>query len=385
MQTVVENVTVVDADSYDQQCVDSAIQQIFDNYPDAIAKDSRVFVKLNLVRDMTPDKAGTTHPAVVSAIVKALERYTTKIVVGDSSGGAYTAGYMHSVYDKCGITDAIKGTSAVLNNDFGYTTCAVDGRVSRKLDIIYSFVNADVVINVGKLKTHSFTGYTGVVKNLYGLLPGLVKVEYHSKFPHLSTFCDLLMDIEKFAHDKIVLNIIDAIVGMEGAGPTNGTPRHIGKLIACPDAYKCDVVAVSLFNDPLRMPLLRKAVERAIVSEQFVADAVQAMKPFYIEDYKRVDVIDDGVFLKMPNWLGKLMKRNLTPNVTIQSNCRACAKCKNHCPASAITIVNKRAVVDSNKCIRCFCCQELCPFDAIKLKKPLLYRITRSLSHSKKH
>lgn len=378
-----KEVTVTDVKDYEQRHVDEAMEYIFSQYEGIIPKNGKVFVKINLVRDMSPEKAGTTHPAVVRAVVKVLEKYTDDITVGDSSGGKYTAGYMNTVYNKCGITAAVKDTKAVLNTDFSFTSCEFDGKTVRHLDITDSFLKADTVINIGKLKTHSFTGFSGTVKNLYGLLPGLVKVEYHSKFPHLSTFCDLLMDIEKFARPKIALNILDAIVGMEGPGPTNGTPRFIGKLIASPDAYKCDVTGVALFTQPMKMPLIRKAVENGLVSEQFVVETVKRMEPFYIEDFNRVDVMDDGAFLKLPDWIGRLMKRNLTPSVQVQSNCRACGKCRDHCPASAITI-EKKATVDHNKCIRCFCCQELCPFDAIKLKKPLLYRIVRGLSHSRK-
>lgn len=125
------------------------------------------------------------------------------------------------------------------------------------------------MINVCKLKTHGFTGYSCAVKNLYGLIPGLVKAEVHSKYPELDDFCDNLIDIERFASDKILLHVVDGVFGMEGEGPTNGTPRFVGKIIASDNAYLADVASVRLFDDPSKMPLLSKAVRARLVKLGF--------------------------------------------------------------------------------------------------------------------
>ena len=142
-----KEVTVTDVKDYEQRHVDEAMEYIFSQYEGIIPKNGKVFVKINLVRDMSPEKAGTTHPAVVRAVVKVLEKYTDDITVGDSSGGKYTAGYMNAVYNKCGITAAVKDTKAVLNTDFSSTSCEFDGKTVRHLDITDSFLKADTVIN----------------------------------------------------------------------------------------------------------------------------------------------------------------------------------------------------------------------------------------------
>ena len=59
--------------------------------------------------------------------------------------------------------------------------------------------------------------------------------------------------------------------------------------------------------------------------------------------------------------------------------CVGCEKCKNLCPAKAITMRNRRPVIDRTRCIRCFCCQELCPYHAIKVKKKLTARVIEKI------
>ncbi|MCM1042870.1 MAG: DUF362 domain-containing protein [Corallococcus sp.] len=383
-------VAMADAASYEQAEIDNAVGSMLaelGGIEHIVPYGAKVLIKANLVRDMPPEQAGTTHPTVLIALIKQLtEKCNAKVVVGDSSGGAYTKGYMSAVYNKCKMTEIPRLTNALLNYDFGYTRTEIDGVRLKAIDICDSFLNADAVINVGKLKTHSFAGYSGAVKNNYGLLPGLVKVEVHSRYPDLGEFCDVLIDIERFSSQKTVLNVLDGVIGMEGAGPTNGKPKFIGKIIASQNAYLCDVVAVSLFDDPFKQPLIQKAIERGLVKEDLsnLDCDMQAVKACYIQDYDRVEVVSANTFLHMPRWMKKLAKKQLTPKVTFKKKvCKGCGKCAAHCPAKAIAI-DKTAKVDQSKCIRCFCCQELCPFDAVKLKRPLLYRVARGLTHGRR-
>ncbi len=383
-------VAVAQCADYAECNVDQAVRDIFEQLggiEQYVPQGSKVLLKANLVRDMSPEQAGTTHPAILTAIAKAIvDKCGASVVIGDSSGGAYSKGYMNTVYRKCRLTECEQSGYATLNQDFGSTDTNIDGVKLKHIDIMDCFLNADVVINVGKLKTHSFAGYSGAVKNLYGLIPGLVKVEVHSRFPDLNDFCQILMDLEKFASSKTVLNILDAVVCMEGAGPTNGKPRFVGKLIASADGYCCDYVATSLFSDPLSQPLLKLAMQTGVLEPRL--DNLQfdfdSWHQCYIADYDRVEIINPNGFFNLPTWILKLAKKHLTPKVSMMSNCKACGKCAQHCPAQAITVSGGRARVEQSKCIRCFCCQELCPFDAVHLHKPMLYRIMRTLSKTKR-
>lgn len=390
MTTNKTKVSAVSVDSYDQQQIDGAVAELLDQLggiEQYAPQGAKVLLKANLVRDMHPDQAGTTHPAVLCALANIIAtRCGATVVVGDSSGGLYTKEYMGLVYRKTHMNYVADNSPAFINGNFGATNTNIGGKVLHSTIIIDAFVEADVVINVGKLKMHSFAGYTGAVKNLFGLVAGLVKVELHSRFCDLDTFVDCLIDIEQYASPKIALHILDAVVGMEGTGPTNGTPRHIGKLIASSNPYLCDYVANCLYCDPWSQPVLVKAVERGVLDRQLSNldfDLVKWHSNFML-DFATVTVVGGGVFLKVPKWIRKPIRNQLTQKAVIKTKtCRGCTKCATHCPQNAITITNNIAHIDQSKCIRCYCCQELCPFDAVLLKKPPLYRIFRALSHSR--
>jgi uncharacterized protein (DUF362 family)/Pyruvate/2-oxoacid:ferredoxin oxidoreductase delta subunit len=376
---------VVSVKSYEREEITEGIDKLLEQIGGIekyIPKNSKVFIKVNLVRDMPPEKCGTTHPEVVIAVAKQLiKKCNATVIVGDSSGGLYTKAAMHNVYKVAKMDYACKESGAMLNENFLYTNVPIENGIAlKKLDVTDSFLDADVVVNISKLKTHSFTGYSGCVKNLYGLIPGLVKVEVHSQYPDLDTFTDVLIDIERFASNKIKLHILDAVIGMEGAGPTNGKPKFMGKLIAGVDPYLVDAAGVSLFEQPLSMPLLKRAKERGLITEEKLnIQPIKSIQKDFIEDFDKIKVFSVS-FKKMPRWMAYIVKNMMTPKVTPLKKCKGCQKCKNHCPANAIIMAENKASVNQSKCIRCYCCQELCPYDAIKLKKPLVYQIARMLS-----
>ena len=92
---------------------------------------------------------------------------------------------------------------------------------------------ADVVINLPKLKTHTLTLLTGAIKNLYGVVSGFNKSKYHLVAFHPKEFAELLVSIYEVIRPS--LTIMDAVVGMEGEGPYKGEPRFIGAILASPD------------------------------------------------------------------------------------------------------------------------------------------------------
>ena len=364
-----------------QQAVDSVLNQL-GGIEAFVPRNAKVFVKLNLVRDMPPEKCGTTHPEVVVALCKQLQKVTNNVTVGDSCAGMFTKGVLSGVYSKCGLNQIEQRTDARLNQNFDSRVVDVGGVALSDCEIISAFLDADVVINVCKLKTHSFAGYSGAVKNLYGLIPGLVKVEMHSRFPKLADFCNLLCDLEQFARKKIVLHLMDAVWGMEGEGPTNGKPKFIGQILASQNAYALDVAAVSLFSEnPKEMPVLQTAASRGFVgcTPDDIDFDFDAFKSNFIADFDFAPAENISFFQNMSPIIKGLTK-HMTKKVYMDGACRACGKCVQHCPAKAIDIKKKRARVSQKKCIHCYCCQELCPFNAVRFKKPLLYKLARRFS-----
>ena len=338
-----------------------------------------VLIKANLIGAFPPEKAATTHPAVVEALCeKLISECNARVTVGDSPGGLYNSQFLSRVYKVTGMTGACESSGAKLNFDFGSAEFDnPDGIVLKTIQCIDAFLKADVVINLAKFKTHALTGFTGCVKNLFGLMPGLAKVGLHSRFEDLGTFCDCLLDIERFAAEKVALHLIDGVVGMHKDGPSNGEPIALGKLIGADNAHHADCVAISVFGNPLNISTVVKAVERGILqpdlsdvpcdlskieaNTEFIAVSTASLKPFFKMKW----------FIKA-RWIQKLLRNLTTKKVKIvESKCRGCSKCVEHCPKTAMKLGgDKKVKIKQKSCIRCYCCQELCPFGAVEFKKP---------------
>lgn len=378
---------VYDISGYDAEAISTAAQDIFTafNLSETIKPKTKVFLKPNLIRDMPPERAATTHPAVVEAVAKRLVGLGASVTIGDSSGGVYSSNYMNRVYRATQMNLAAENSGAKVNDNFGSSMQDVKGVVAKKLDIIQAFVDADVVINICKMKTHSLTGFSGAVKNLFGLIPGLMKVELHARFADATQFIDCLIDIEQYARNKIVLHIMDGIIAMEGPGPTNGTPRLVGKLFAGNNPYYVDIAAVSLFGNPLETPVIKRAAERGIISKEFDGcdydlELLRAQK---IADYHTVPA-HGSMLERVPKFMRKWARNRITNRVKVKPDeCKGCKVCVEHCPAKTIKIIKGRAKIRQCKCIRCYCCQELCHFNAVKLKMPLVGRMFQNLSSLK--
>ena len=112
----------------------------------------------------------------------------------------------------------------------------------KQLEVLKPLIDADIVINLPKLKTHTMMTFTGAVKNMFGAIAGTAKADMHLRMADYIKFADCLIDI--FLSVKPTLNIMDAIDGMEGYGPNNGNPRHIGVLMASTDGFSLDAAAL---------------------------------------------------------------------------------------------------------------------------------------------
>ena len=136
------------------------------------------------------------------------------------------------------------------------------------------------------------------------------------------------------------------------------------------------------------VPTLPAARERGLLPEEVTLltvgahDGRQSADDFAVKDFEHVAVRHGHLFASK----GKLVSRALGTLLTSrpqlkESECVGCRKCENICPAKAITMKNKKAVIDRDACIRCFCCQEFCPTGAMKVHRTW---IARMLVKSKK-
>ena len=186
----------------------------------------RVAVKANLVAGMAPERAATTHPALLLALTQLLRERGAHVVIGDSPGGLYTAAFVEKIYKAAGLYP-VEAAGAELNRNFAQAQAVFpQAYVAKTFCYTQYLTEADAVINFCKLKSHGMMGMSAAVKNLFGAIPGTLKPEYHFRYPDPRDFARMLVDLN--AYFRPVLHIVDAVMAMEGNGPTQGTPRPMG-------------------------------------------------------------------------------------------------------------------------------------------------------------
>jgi len=362
--------------SYERKAVEDAVDEIFARFGgiEAFVKPGqRVLIKVNLLMKRTPEQATTTHPEVARAIVRAVQRAGGLAILADSPGGPYTRGMLSGVYDACGMREVALETDCILNEDFSTVEHYDEhGKVARKLNLIGILDKVDAVITVGKLKTHGFTTMTGCVKNLYGLVPGTTKVEYHSRYPRVDLFSDMLLDICE--HVKPCFALVDAIVGMEGEGPSGGRPRQIGALLGGKNPHAVDAVAAALIGlKPNQVATLSAAQKRGLLPAYRIEG--DDLKALIIHDFDIPMKMKRGSWVAMMNRLPQPMRPR---PVFSHKLCDGCRTCERACPAHAISMNGKhRPQVDVKLCIRCYCCQELCPKNDIVVKRNWIFSLLK--------
>ncbi|MBE7057118.1 MAG: DUF362 domain-containing protein [Ruminococcaceae bacterium] len=369
--------------TYDREVILERVKEIFEKnggIEKFASPGKKVVIKPNLVSKKSPEAAATTHPSLVWAVATLCKEAGADVVIAESSGGPYEKPLMKALYRATGIEQAALDSGAILNYDLTETKVDNPGaKYLKSLNIITPVAEADTVISLSKLKTHGMMVYTGAVKNLFGVIAGLQKAEYHMKMSDYDEFADCIIDI--FLSARVSLNIIDAVVGMDRDGPTAGDPKKMDLLISSTDAFEADMTALEIIGvKPERVPVFKNAIKRGLVKENTKDfDFAGGLKPsdVLVPDFKVKynDQLNNLYFIKGP--FGKWFSKIIRPRPVFHRNkCKACRECEKCCPAKVITVTKEKgAKVNLDGCIRCYCCQELCPFKAVTIKKPLLNKL----------
>jgi uncharacterized protein (DUF362 family)/Pyruvate/2-oxoacid:ferredoxin oxidoreductase delta subunit len=383
-RSVRQNVSILHCSGYEAAQVEATVRRAVDllgGMGQFVEPEQRVLVKPNLLLASDPARAVVTHPSVVRAVVILVQEAGGRVLIADNPFVVpMTRQGWESLYKQTGMAAVAAETGAELNMQLiPQQQPHPDGKLLKMVDTSSFVIEADVVISVPKLKTHGLMRLTGAVKNLFGTVPGATKQGYHVKLQTADRFAEMLLDIASFVQPA--LTVMDAVVGMDGAGPSAGDPFPIGAILAGPDPTAVDVAALSVVgHDPASVPTVAAAVQRGWTTGEvgglnLLGDDLDTLR---VEGY-RLPPGGRSAMDHLPHFLRRLGTRQLVASPYVTARCVGCRLCIENCPMETISQVDGRAQINLANCIRCYCCHEVCPEQAIELRQPLLRRMLARL------
>jgi uncharacterized protein (DUF362 family)/Pyruvate/2-oxoacid:ferredoxin oxidoreductase delta subunit len=328
----------------------------------------RVLLKPNLVSAPPLERAVTTHPAVVRAVAELAQGAGGVVQIGDSPAGSSETA--QRVLRRSGMMNVAAQTGAQVVPFDGVEWRQVNGTGYHVARVV---LEADLVINLPKLKTHTLTLYTGAVKNMFGAIVGARKRELHVYAPGVHDFSRVLVDVLSLTTPG--LTIMDGIMGLEGSGPgAGGTPRHYDCLAASTDPVALDgVMTRAMGYRDGEVLHLAQAARRGLGAID--PEAIDVEAEAGVLDFGPVDLPTPHWYLRAPAWISAPLRGmiKLYPDLQID-DCVGCGQCAEACPREAIA-QGKPVSFDLERCVGCMCCTEVCPEGAIAPGRNLLARL----------
>jgi uncharacterized protein (DUF362 family)/NAD-dependent dihydropyrimidine dehydrogenase PreA subunit len=361
-------ITVRKCTEYDLREITDLITEIYKKSDGPDARGKRVLVKPNILTDDNPEKCICTHPVVVEAMVRYLQSEGATVLVGDSPA-------VHNQRfkgEKSGMKKVCETTGAEW---IDFTLNPIVKKLKKgKIRVAAIVDQVDLIISLPKFKNHELVYFTGAVKNTLGLVPGFNKAKQHALHQNRKDFGEFLVNLNEAVTPDFFL--MDGIMGMEGPGPGKGFPVEIGLLAGSTNPLALDIIASRVAGyDPMLVPTSRTALFRKVwlQSEEEIDYDGPDISTIIKEGFKKIPVsynnnIAFQFVIKRITILRKLERRP----VFIHENCTGCQKCVSICPVKAIKpLPSKKThiVLTDSKCIRCFCCSEVCSDNAVVIRR----------------
>ena len=353
---------------YDIDKIMPLLQEIYAQALGPPLEGKSILLKPNILFDDDPTKVVTTHPVLVEAVIRFLKsKGVDRILVGDApalhtpSFKPYKSG-IFEVCEKTGAEWVYFGKKS--------TSYSLPSGKTPITDVVHE---VDYFFSLPKLKTHELMGYSGAIKNSFGLIPHIHKAKQHAFHRSAHSMATFLVDLnERFLPDFIFM---DAIMSMQGPGPGNGTPYPLHLLMGSINPLAMDIVASKIIGyHPLEIETNYEALKRKKWLTSI--DEIE-IKGINIEESIRTDY---QLIRKVSVWKMSfdivmrcipLLRRLERRPVFITNRCIGCKACVEICPVKALHIHpqnRKRVVIKNRKCIHCFCCHEVCPNNAIEIR-----------------
>lgn len=333
-----------------------------------IFSGARVLIKPNLLLPAPPSRGILTHPLVVRAAAQWVLQRGGNVQVSDSPA----IGSFKNILREGGYLEACRGLS-IDWQPFSRPMQVDIGPPFGLVDLAADALDADLVINLAKLKTHVMMRLTLGVKNMFGCVIGLEKTRWHYRAGiDRDLFARLLVQICHAVNPAVTL--VDGILALEGQGPgKGGTPRRLGILAAGTDPIALDFAIARMVGcSPDSLPTHQAAMELGRFSgPPDIVGATPKVPGFLLPELGSAGFGSPA--------LQKLMRKHLLQRPVVRSKCRACGLCEKQCPADAITMQDDRIRFNYDRCIRCYCCVEVCPHGALFTMAPLPGRMLRQI------
>lgn len=372
----VTEVALSAVDEYDVELIKEAVlgqMKLIGFFPEEW-KGKRVVLKPNLLLKFDPSRAATVHPTLVQAVGSIFVEAGADVILAESPGGPYNRTALDGIYSVSGMKAAADAAGFELNYDFSAKEFgAPEGERSKVFNIITPIYDADLIVDLCKLKSHSMATMTAGVKNLFGVIPGLEKVQFHARFREMEDFAPAVVDLTSaIASRTPMLTVCDAIVGMEGNGPSGGRPRKIGCILSSMNPFALDGVCAEIIGAGNNVPMLENGRSRGFLPSSpekynVLGDSIDR---FRISDFEFPDTTKKGILKRLPKFL--------EPRPVIdKKKCIGCGECARSCPQKTIVIKDRKAHIVKSNCIKCYCCQELCKIQAVRIHKSLIFKLIR--------
>ncbi|MBW6461720.1 MAG: DUF362 domain-containing protein [DPANN group archaeon] len=349
--------------NYQSADVDVAVSYCMNAFVKGIKRGSSVLLKPNILIGRSVSEAVTTNPELVRAVARLLKTKDCKIDLGDSPA----FGNVKKALKTCGILDVCEEEGiSVVEFDEASEIETVMGHIS----VYKGLSDYDYIINMPKAKTHALTGFTGAEKNLFGVVCGTKKSKYHLKYSGKYAFSRMIVALAGAV--KPSFNIMDCVVGMEGNGPSAGSPRDIGFIAASESAPLLDLFVSDClgfkYDEVITLDIEHKENDFDVnIHNWTILSNVEPSK-LKVKDFKKTGKTKFG-------WITSVLTKYVSSRPVITAKCIDCKRCVENCPIEAICDGSVRPVIDYKKCIRCYCCSEICPSKAIDVKKTLFGKL----------
>jgi uncharacterized protein (DUF362 family)/Pyruvate/2-oxoacid:ferredoxin oxidoreductase delta subunit len=371
-------VSVVKTQVHDEDAVRKNVQKAIDlvgGMQSVVKSGDSVIIKPNFFGPRSSSNGATTDLTILQEIVEEVaDRQATPVI----AEGPFRAYNTRAVFSKLGV-DRLANNLGVelvdLNDSESVEVTVPRGKALKRIKIAKKVLDADVLINVPKMKTHHLTTVTLGMKNLKGILPGEEKQQSHIHGIHQA-----IVDINKtIAAD---LTVVDGTIAMEGVGPTFGDPVDLGVIVAGKNVVDVDKVCCEIMGiNPLHVEHVRIADEEGLGSAEVevVGEPVDTVtRKFKFLQESTTYLFAHNVAEKADRVLYRLIGKNVLPflsgkygrrPIIDKTKCAKCHICEQVCilaPPPAIDCSSGK--IDYQRCADCLLCMEQCPTNAISVR-----------------